>query len=585
MSPTLFTGPHGDHRRYQVSAGDDGQPLRAQSGGEGLVFKAVRLTDRTEVALKMLTSLPLDAFPQLHARTDPLRSVRHPNLMVHLETFVGTALISDPHPAADAFDVMYSVAEWIDGTPLAEATHDQPILEQLGWVTQIALGVDHLHNYRPVEAPEGIVHRDIKPSNIRVRPDGSAVLLDFGIARPHQANDLTEGAGTFNWRAPEVLTGPDAPGPASDTWALGALGHWVLTGEPPRLDGRSAARERMLSSAREHRLGDPPGLATHLARPLASDPADRPTDLGRWARDLAVIAARRHIPLRDRRSIRVAAVVLLAAPVIGLAGTAGVDRLEGTTTPTVLGTQVDRVTVQDPWNVPCDGDPATTPGSGAPADSEIRYGFTEAEPPPSSTTTSTTPPATDPIPPPEIGTATVVTRDAEVGRPLQVSPRADVPTDPLELSAAVLDSGTFLIEWTCDVTIAGSEWTLNYAADDGQTGSSTVRGVEPVVEILASAAPRSESDARIHIPVGPPVVLPAEVRTTRLGADPNNLGLEGMTVLSSNPEILSVRRLPDDPDQTTSVPSFEFTARQPGDVTVTARLRTVETIFEVTVDP
>ncbi len=77
------------------------------------------------------------------------------------------------------------------------------------WVAQIARGAGFLHDFRSDEAPFGIVHRDIKPSNVRITSEDMAVLIDFGIARPND-EDLTEGAGTYLWRAPECSADREA---------------------------------------------------------------------------------------------------------------------------------------------------------------------------------------------------------------------------------------------------------------------------------------------------------------------------------------------------------------------------------------
>src|SRR6202034_1377674 len=125
-------------------------------------------------------------------------------------------------------------------------------------------------------APNGIIHRDIKPSNIRITPEGKAILIDFGIARPFAEDDLTQGVGTHMWRAPEVLGPPGNPGPHSDTWALGALAYWIVTGSPPRLEGAAAAREALIPILRESGLPDAKGLAGLIASTLEIQPEKRP---------------------------------------------------------------------------------------------------------------------------------------------------------------------------------------------------------------------------------------------------------------------------------------------------------------------
>ena len=85
----------------------------------------------------------------------------------------------------------------------------------------IARSVDHLHRTTGPGAPDGMVHRDVKPSNIRVRADGSPVLVDYGLTRA-----VTEDAsvvGTPGWLAPEVAAGRPG-GQAADVYGVGGSG-------------------------------------------------------------------------------------------------------------------------------------------------------------------------------------------------------------------------------------------------------------------------------------------------------------------------------------------------------------------------
>lgn len=329
MTGSLWTGPRGDHRRYQVDL-EQGELVSHGGGGEGLVYKAVTDLDGapTEVALKLLTSLSLEDYERLAWRARMMAYVDSPHVMRQLDTFIGTALLDQPEVDNIDFDVIYSVARWVPGVPLEQALAVQGPTAGLRWVVQIARGVAALHSIRAEGAAEGLVHRDIKPSNIRITDEGSAVLIDFGIAKPHDHLDHTSGAGTYLWRAPEVIGGPGSPGPASDAWGVGAVAYWVIVGEPPRLEGAAAARERIIPAAKQSGLADPVGLGHHISSLLNTNPADRPADLVRWSDELGAIVSGAR---RRRRSLKLAAIMacvllIAAAGVLAIARPGNVDR-------------------------------------------------------------------------------------------------------------------------------------------------------------------------------------------------------------------------------------------------------------------
>ena len=159
----------------------------------------------------------------------------------------------------------------------------------------------YLHSHRGPGCTNGVVHRDLKPSNVRIDQSGVAVLIDYGVARPHDVSDMTQGVGTYRWRAPEVVGGPGVPGPASDIWGLGALAYWVLLGGPPMLEGVPVARERLVPAAAAAGLVNPEALGVDIVALLATDPADRPVDVAGWGAPLEHLLS---TPLRARRRLQ-----------------------------------------------------------------------------------------------------------------------------------------------------------------------------------------------------------------------------------------------------------------------------------------
>ncbi len=281
----LWTGPIGEPDRFHVTA----EALAAAlAGGEGLVYLATDTHRHAPVALKVLTVVELSAYGRVAARAAAFESIDHPNLMSLIDVFIGRALTDRSAVDPDDFDVIYSVAEWIEGAPLADVVADTDTATVLGYVRDVARALDALHRHRDPAAPAGIVHRDVKPSNVRVTPEGAAVLIDFGAARPvDESGDMTQGVGTYRWRAPEVLSGSAPLSTAIDVWGLGALAYWALTGQPPGLEGAAAAREQLVHAPRCQELRDPVGVATHIAAPArqrSRQATVQPRPLGRRAR-------------------------------------------------------------------------------------------------------------------------------------------------------------------------------------------------------------------------------------------------------------------------------------------------------------
>ncbi|MDP1805430.1 MAG: serine/threonine-protein kinase, partial [Acidimicrobiales bacterium] len=143
----------------------------------------------------------------------------------------GILLGMEPHPLLcrvleDFFagDRYFLVMDWVEGTTLAdllaEAGGGLRLPDVVHYLGQVAGALDHLHRHRPP-----VVHGDVKPANVSVRPDGTAVLVDFGISHRQSAEDevspLFALAGTAGYAAPEVAAG-QAPSPAADVFSLAA---------------------------------------------------------------------------------------------------------------------------------------------------------------------------------------------------------------------------------------------------------------------------------------------------------------------------------------------------------------------------
>ncbi len=157
---------------------------------------------------------------------------------------------------------------------------------------------------------ERIVHCDLKPANVLIADDGTAQLIDFGIA--YDKSEIARGqlrlGGTRPYMSPEQLhsiaTAELAYDERSDLYAVGVMLYELLTGQLPfgeSLPGTDGAvRERELRfapppPARELNPGVPPAVAAIIAKCLAPDVADRYQSAAQLLEDLDRQIARRRL--------------------------------------------------------------------------------------------------------------------------------------------------------------------------------------------------------------------------------------------------------------------------------------------------
>lgn len=133
------------------------------------------------------------------------------------------------HRFFEANGTAYLVLEYVEGRPLSEVLRQRGTLPA-GEVERLL--ADVLSGLADVHAA-GYVHRDIKPGNLMLRPDGSAVVLDFGAAR--------QAVGQRSKSVTSILTPGYAPieqydtkaedvGPWSDIYALGMVAYRCISG-------------------------------------------------------------------------------------------------------------------------------------------------------------------------------------------------------------------------------------------------------------------------------------------------------------------------------------------------------------------
>jgi serine/threonine protein kinase len=182
------------------------------------------------------------------------------------------------------------VMELIPGKTLLERLPELPLPyeEAVDIAARIAAALDDLHR-------QHVIHLDVKPSNVMFRPEGDAVLIDFGLSRHDQLPDLIQEEfhvpiGTAPYMSPEQLLGVRSD-PRSDVFALGALLYFFTTGVRPfgRRETIRAMRRRLWRDPvppRRLKADYPPWLQEIVLRCLEIEPAWRYPTAAQLAFDL-----------------------------------------------------------------------------------------------------------------------------------------------------------------------------------------------------------------------------------------------------------------------------------------------------------
>jgi len=203
-------------------------------GGMGEVYRATDTNLRRQVAIKVLPESMArdgDRLARFQREAEVLAALNHPQIaqIYGLERSSGQTAL---------------VMELVEGSTLADrlARGPIPVDETLAIVAQIAEALAAAHE-------QGFVHRDLKPANVKLRPDGSVKLLDFGLAKamqspatnaidqslsPTMTSPATTQAGmilgTAAYMSPEQARG-QAAGRSSDVWSLGCVLFEMLSGK------------------------------------------------------------------------------------------------------------------------------------------------------------------------------------------------------------------------------------------------------------------------------------------------------------------------------------------------------------------
>ncbi|HET9387030.1 MAG TPA: protein kinase [Gemmatimonadales bacterium] len=211
---------------YEISA-------QIGAGGMGEVYRATDTSLKRAVAIKVLpasVAADRERLARFQREAEVLASLNHPNIaaIYGLERSDGMTSL---------------VMELVEGPTLSDRISQRPIPldEALPIAKQIAEALEAAHE-------QSIIHRDLKPANIKVRPDGTVKVLDFGLAKvfeplsagsadatasPTIASPAMTGVGvllgTAAYMSPEQAKGLSAD-KRSDVWAFGCVLFEMLTG-------------------------------------------------------------------------------------------------------------------------------------------------------------------------------------------------------------------------------------------------------------------------------------------------------------------------------------------------------------------
>jgi serine/threonine-protein kinase len=336
-------------------------------GGMGEVYRAIDTNLKRAVALKVLpqsVAEDADRIARFQREAEVLASLNHSNIaaIYGLERSSGTTAL---------------VMELVEGPTLADqiAQGPIPVNEALRIAKQIAEALEAAHE-------QNIIHRDLKPANVKVRPDGTVKVLDFGLAKAREGEvrassslslspTITTPAmtqlgmilGTAAYMSPEQARGKPVDKRA-DIWAFGCVLYEMLTGQRA-FEGEDVSETLARVIEREPRWDALPvrtsaAVRKLLARCLEKSLRRRLRDIGDGLVELddASQPVSTELPAGVRRAHRLWRRVL---PAVLSAGTAGV--IVGLTVWSWFGRSEPppRSPVRFEVNTPPDGPLAMTP--------------------------------------------------------------------------------------------------------------------------------------------------------------------------------------------------------------------------------
>ena len=242
---------------------------RIGSGGFGTVYRAWDRRLERDVAVKVIET-DRGTGPRIRREAQAAARLNHPGIVTLFEF--------THHEFGPEGGRAFLVSELIEGDTVRDLIDRQLLsdreIAEVG--ADVCEALDHAH-------ARGVVHRDIKPANLMLpHRDGGARLMDFGIARLLDGDDLTatgDVLGTLSYMSPEQAEGLDV-GPPGDVFSLALTLYEAWTGRNPRRRLTPGATARALGEEvpplSASRPDLPVGLSDVVDSCLDFDPEFRP---------------------------------------------------------------------------------------------------------------------------------------------------------------------------------------------------------------------------------------------------------------------------------------------------------------------
>jgi nucleotide-binding universal stress UspA family protein len=270
----------GTHRSLQAGMEFDGYRLeeKLHTGGMAALWSVTDLKNRHQKEGETAIPPLIMKVPLLFSSEDPTAIVAFEVEQMIMPKLKG-AHVPRYFGAGDFDAQAYIVMEQIAGVSLRSRfdASPLPIAEVVSTGIKIAHALQDLHR-------QHVIHLDIKPSNIMFRPDGNAVLIDFGLSRHDKLPDLLDEEfrlpmGTGPYISPEQVLGVRNE-PRSDLFSLGVLLYHLATGErpfghPTSVSGLKKRLYRDPIPPRSHNNAIPNWLQEVILRCLEVEPGAR----------------------------------------------------------------------------------------------------------------------------------------------------------------------------------------------------------------------------------------------------------------------------------------------------------------------